>query len=160
MDENRSRLLFLRRSALYGAVDFVWSWVTCVTTSYRWIDTAMATRYSKRRSDGTVAYYDSEEAMRADEPAPRGLFDFSIFYAVVGLFLSVVVVLSLVYGLDLGAGWPKPVRFSAMVIAVAAGSYVIGRTGLFLFGMFWLLVAALFVLGILGSIGAALWHFA
>lgn len=120
----------------------------------------MATRYSKRRSDGTVVYYDSEEAMRADQPVPRGMFDFSAFNAVMGFFLSAAVVLLAVYGLDLGAGLPKPVRFGAMVLTVAIGSYVIGRTGWFLFQMFWLLVGVLFVLGILGSIGAALWHFA
>lgn len=120
----------------------------------------MATRYSKRRPDGTTAYYDSEEAMRADGLPDRGMFDFSIFYAIVGFFVSVVVAGLVVYGLDLGAGWPKPLRFGAMLLGVGAGSYLIGRLGFFLFLSFWLVLGAVLVLGVLGAVIAIFWHLA
>lgn len=120
----------------------------------------MAIRYSKRRPDGTVAYYDSEEEMRADELPRSGLFEFSIFYAVIGFFVSVIVIALTVYGFELGASWPKPLRFGVVVVAIGASTYLIGRAGWFLFQLFWALVAVLIVLGILSAIVAALWHFA
>lgn len=120
----------------------------------------MAIRYSKRRADGTVAYYDSEEQMQADElPAP-GLFDFSLLWAVIGFFVSVFLVIVVVYGLDLGIGWPKALRFSAMITAVGIGTYAIGRLGQLLFYSFWVVAGIVLIIGIIGGIVAAIWHLA
>ncbi|MBT2748389.1 MULTISPECIES: hypothetical protein [unclassified Lysobacter] len=133
----------------------------------RGIKQSMATRYSKRRFDGTVVHYDSEEDMRADEPPRAGLFvfsgvfaEFSIFYALVGFFISAVVIALTVYGLDLGASWSKPLRFSAVLVAISAVTYLIARTGWFLTQLFFLVVGAIIILSVLGAIVAALWHFA
>nr|WP_313470519.1 hypothetical protein [Stenotrophomonas geniculata] len=123
----------------------------------------MATRYSKRRPDGSVAYYDSEEEMWADQPATPpepGLFEFSAFWAVIGFFASVFIIALTVYGLGLGEGWPKAVRFGAVVLSICVSTYLIGRAGQFLFQVFWALVGIGFVLGVLGAIVALLWHFA
>lgn len=123
----------------------------------------MATRYSKRRPDGSVAYYDSEEAMWADQPArpaEPGLFDFSPLWAVIGFFASVFIVALTVYGLGLGEGLPKAVRFGAVLLSICLFTYLIGRTGQFLFQLFWVLLGISFVLVVLGAIIALLWHFA
>lgn len=118
----------------------------------------MAIRYSKRRADGTVAYYDSEEQMQADELPPPGLFDFSLLWAVIGFFASVFLVVVVVYGLDLGVGWPKALRFAAMISTVGIGTYLIGRLGQLLFYSFWVLVGIFIVLSIIGAIVAIIWN--
>lgn len=120
----------------------------------------MARGYSKQRGDGTVAYYDSEEAMLADVPPAPGMFEFSVFWAVIGFFISVLAVALVNYAVEPGAAWSKPIRFSLSLLGVAAGTYVIGRAGQFLLHACWLLMGILIVLGILGTVVATLWHFA
>ncbi|WP_164273417.1 hypothetical protein [Stenotrophomonas sp. B1-1] len=120
----------------------------------------MATRFSRRRADGTVVYYDSEAAMQADaEPMP-GLFDFSWLWAVVGFFVSVIVVCVSVYGFDLAQSWPKWLRFLGMLSAVAAGTYLLSRVGQLLFYSFWVLVAVGIVLAVVGAAVAFIWSVA
>ncbi|MGH8350983.1 MAG: hypothetical protein ACRES5_31120 [Pseudomonas sp.] len=118
----------------------------------------MATRYSRRRSDGTWAYYDSEAAMQADLPSPPGLFDFSWFWAAIGLFVSVVVVCVAVYGFDIGQGWPKWLRFLGMLGAVAVGTYLLARIGQLLFYSFWVALAVFIPLAVVTAVVAFFWH--
>ncbi|MFD0320306.1 hypothetical protein [Lysobacter gummosus] len=105
--------------------------------------------------------------MRADE-SPRGgpfvfsgvFAEFSIFYAAVGFLVSAVVIALTIYGFDLGASWPKPLRFSAVLLAISAATYLIARTGWFLTQLFFLVVVTIIILGVLTGIVATLWHFA
>ena len=114
----------------------------------------MSTRYSKRRGDGSIAYYDSEAEMYADNPAP-GLFDFSYFWAAIGLFFFALVGIALIFGLHVLSDWPKWTRFGLMICIALAGAYIIGRIGQLLLGLF----GIAFVLATLVAIGTLIWHF-
>lgn len=116
----------------------------------------MATRYSKRRTDGTIGYYDSVEEMNADGPEIPPLFAFSGFFAFVGFFASLVIACIGVFGFGVGEALPKWARFASVFIAAGAGSYVIGRIGQSLVYVFFLAIAV----GILGSIVSLVWHYA
>lgn len=116
----------------------------------------MAIRYSKRRTDGTIGYYDSVEEMKADGPAIPPLFAFSGFFAFVGFFASLVIACIAVFGFGVGEMLPKWARFASVFIAAGAGSYVIGRIGQALVYVFFLAIAV----GIIGSIVSLVWHYA
>ena len=114
----------------------------------------MATRYSKRRTDGTIGYYDSVEAMNADVPDRPELFDFSGFYAVIGCFVFFVAAC---FAMFFGAGdaLPKWARFASVFAVASIGYYVIGYIGELLFRVF----MVLFLVAVVGGVLTLIWHF-
>lgn len=113
---------------------------------------SMPTTYSTRRADGTVAYYDSEEAMYADHPQP-GLFDFSFFWAFIGCLAFVLIGMIALYGFHLCADWPKWAHGMILLFLAAVGTCIVGRLGQLMFGLFIISLG----LAILGAVLWGLW---
>ncbi|MCL2656817.1 MAG: hypothetical protein FWD62_05235 [Betaproteobacteria bacterium] len=116
----------------------------------------MATRYSKRRIDGSIGYYDSVEEMNADVYIPPPLFSFNIFFAVIGFFASLVIAGIVIFGFGVGHTLPKWARFISVFAAAGVGSYIIGRVGEALL----IVLGYVILIAIAGSIISLVWHLA
>lgn len=114
----------------------------------------MATRYSKRRSDGTIGYYDSVEEMEADRPEPLPLFAFDTYFATIGFFAGLILACIAFFGFDIGEWLPKWVRFNSIFIAAGIGYCVLGYVGQSLIYVFLFAVAS----SIIGAILSFIWH--
>lgn len=103
--------------------------------------------------------HDVRAGTQANAAPLPGLFDFSRPWAVIGFFASAALAFVIVYGYDLGRGWPTAARIGVVLLAAAFGSGLIGRLGQLMFHSFWLVVGIVLIVSSVGSLVATFWYF-
>jgi hypothetical protein len=114
----------------------------------------MGTRYGRRASDGTTEYYDSKAALVAAanrESAART----ANFFALIGIAVGGAVGYYLLHHTS-AIAWPKAARATILLAAAIGGALFLRAVGRCLL----LLVALLFMIGVLMMIEKWFWHIA
>lgn len=118
----------------------------------------MATRYSKRQTDGSVEYYDSREEMDAANPsASYGEILKTIsssFNPILAFWGFVIAGAAALWFASSLSEWPTWARFTGVLCAATIGGFISGKFGNALF----MLAAALIAVGVVFGLGYAVWH--
>ena len=121
----------------------------------------MATRYSKRKADGTVEYYDTQEELQAANPPTTTIealkaFTHGFSSSFNPFFAFWAFVIAIIVSIYVGAQYPEIAKTVKIVLSLTASSIVAYVTGKF--GNFALLVTvALMAIGLVCLIAFGSW---
>jgi hypothetical protein len=105
----------------------------------------MAVRYSRRTSDGTLEYHDSRESLHVAQEQ-ESQESTRILFGLLGLIVGGV--LSYVAMLEVGAEWPKWMRFTLVVLGAICGATLLAKLALILSFVVRFFISAAFLTGI------------
>lgn len=113
----------------------------------------MDTRYSRLRSDDTIARHDTEADIDVDALAEPGPLECSACWALIGFIGGLLVALVAVAGDELGSWLPKWARFLFVLGFASLGAWIMARVGALLFTLFLLAL----MLSFLSAIVVLVW---
>lgn len=111
----------------------------------------MAKRYSRRRPDGTVEYYDNQK--EAEAARREDFYDgIAGTFALGGLVVGGILAYGCIYFFGL-SGWPKVAQFALVI----GGAFACSIISTFLSKiLYWILITTI-SLGVLYGVGALIW---